>query len=110
MQTSAALSAVKGGGLEARVGELFFGISEAVKSGKQNGLRDLLGSSVGMLEHDPNIGGRYSVVSNGGLLPPATLGLNIKRVRAGAGTALAPVLVARPAADVPAALGAALNA
>jgi len=109
MQTAAALSAVKGAGLEARVGELFFGISEAVKPGKQNGLRDLLGPSVGMLEHDPNVGGRYSVLSNVGLLPAAILGLDIKRVRAGAATALAPVLAERPAAEVPAALGAALN-
>jgi glucose-6-phosphate isomerase len=109
MQTAAALSAVKGAGLEARVGELFFGISEAVKPGKQNGLRDLLGSSVGMLEHDPNVGGRYSVLTNVGLLPAAILGLDIQRVRAGAATALAPVLAEHPAADVPAALGAALN-
>jgi glucose-6-phosphate isomerase len=109
MQTAAALSAVKGAGLEARTGELFFGISQAVKSGEQNGLRDLLGSSVGMLEHDPNVGGRYSVLSNVGLLPAAILGLDIKRVRAGAAAALAPILEQRAAAQAPAALGAALN-
>jgi glucose-6-phosphate isomerase len=109
MQTAAALSAVKHAGLEARSGELFFGISEAAKPGKQNGLRDLLGSSVAMLEHDPNVGGRYSVLSNVGLLPAAILGLDIKAVRAGAASALAPVLAKRPAAQVPAALGAALN-
>ena len=109
MQTAAALSAVKGAGLEARMGELFFGISEAVKPGRRNGLRDLLGSSVAFLEHDPNIGGRYSVLSNVGLLPAAILGLDIQRVRAGAASALAPVLAERPAAEVPAALGAALN-
>ncbi|MEJ0075504.1 MAG: glucose-6-phosphate isomerase [Alphaproteobacteria bacterium] len=105
MQTAAALSAVKQAGLDARIAELFFGISEAAKPG----LRDLLGTSVGMLEHDPNIGGRYSVLSNVGLLPAAVLGLDIKSVRAGAAMALAPVLDKRPAADVPAALGAALN-
>jgi glucose-6-phosphate isomerase len=109
MQTAAALSAVKQAGMEARAGELFFGISEAVKPGKRNGLRDLLESSVGMLEHDPNIGGRYSVLSNVGLLPAAILGLDIKSLRAGAAQALAPVLAKRPAAEVPAALGAALN-
>src|SRR5882724_4802984 len=37
MQTAAALSAVKAAGLEQRVGELFVGISEAVKPGKPNG-------------------------------------------------------------------------
>ena len=52
MQTAAALSAVKRAGLEARVGDLFAGISEAAKPGKQNGLRDLLGPGVTMLERD----------------------------------------------------------
>src|SRR5258705_7193403 len=87
MQTAAALSAVKQAGLAARIGELFFGISETTKPGKNNGLRDLLGSSVEMLEHDPNIGGRYSGLSNVGLLPAAILGLDIKAIRAGAGQA-----------------------
>jgi glucose-6-phosphate isomerase len=109
MQTAAALSAVNEAGLGSRIGELFFGISEAVKGGKPNGLRDLLGPSVAMLEHDPNIGGRYSVLSNVGLLPAAILRLDIKAVRAGAAQALAPVLAQRPPAEVPAALGAALN-
>jgi glucose-6-phosphate isomerase len=109
MQTAAALSAVKQAGLESRIGELFVGISEAAKAGKANGLRDLLGPSVTFLEHDPNIGGRYSVLSNVGLLPAAVLGLDIKAIRAGAAMALAPVLAKQPAADVPPALGAALN-
>jgi glucose-6-phosphate isomerase len=109
MQTAAALSAVKAAGLEPRIGELFFGISEAVKAGRRNGLRDLLGASVEILEHDPGIGGRYSGLSNVGLLPAVILGLDIGAIRAGAATALAPVLAKRPAAEVPAALGAALN-
>jgi glucose-6-phosphate isomerase len=109
MQTAAALSAVEQAGLGSRIGELFFGISEAVKGGKANGLRDLLGPSVAMLEHDPNIGGRYSVLSNVGLLPAAILGLDIKAIRAGAAMALAPVLAQRPPAEVSPALGAALN-
>jgi glucose-6-phosphate isomerase len=109
MQTAAALSAVKQAGLEARIGELFFGISEVVKPGKKNALRDLLGSSVEVLEHDPNIGGRYSGLSNVGLLPAAILGLDINAIRAGAAMALAPVLAKNPPAEVPSALGAALN-
>jgi glucose-6-phosphate isomerase len=109
MQTAAALSAVKQAGLAARVGELFFGISESVKGGKTNGLRDLLGSSVEVLEHDPGIGGRYSGLSNVGLLPAAILGLNIKALRAGAAMALGAVLAEDPPAKVPPALGAALN-
>jgi glucose-6-phosphate isomerase len=110
MQTAAALSAVKAAGLAARIGELFVGVSEAVKPGKANGLRELLGASVPVLEHDPGVGGRFSVLSNVGLLPAAVLGLDVAAIRRGAAMALAPVLAAQSAAAVPAALGAALNA
>jgi len=61
-----------------------------------------------MLEHDPGVGGRFSVLTNVGLLPAAVLGLDIAAIRAGAAKALAPVLAKAPAAEVPAALGAAL--
>ncbi len=67
MQTIAALSALKQAGLDARNG--FLGISEPVKAGKRNGLRDLLAKhQVPMLDHDPGVGGRFAVLSNVGLL------------------------------------------
>ena len=109
MQTAAAISAVGAAGLETRIGELFFGVSERAGPGKKNGLRELLGASVPVLEHDPGVGGRYSVLSNVGLLPAAVLGLDIAAIRKGAAMALAPVLDSKPAAEVPSALGAALN-
>jgi len=109
MQTAAALDAAKRAGLESRLGDLFAGISEAAKPGKANGLRALLGSGVTMLEHDPGVGGRFSVLSNVGLLPAAVLGLDVAAIRKGAANALAPVLAGKAAAEVPAALGAALN-
>src|SRR5581483_10017380 len=62
-----------------------------------------------MLDHDPGVGGRFSVLTNVGLLPAAVLGLDIATIRAGAAMALAPVLDKKPAADVPAAAGAALS-
>ena len=61
-----------------------------------------------MLEHHTGVGGRYSALTNVGLLPAAMVGLDIDAVREGAGLALAPVLAKKKAADVPAALGAAL--
>jgi glucose-6-phosphate isomerase len=110
MQTIAALSALKEAGLQTRIPDLFLGISEPAKSGKKNGLRDLLGKfHVPMLDHDPGIGGRYSALTNVGLLPAAMLGLDVGAIREGAGLALAPVLAKKPAAQVPAALGAALS-
>lgn len=110
MQTMAALDAVKRAGLEAKIPSLFMGLSEPNKPGKVNGLRQLLEThKVEMLEHHTGVGGRFSVLTNVGLLPAAVAGLDIKRIREGAAKALAPVLASKPAAEVPSALGAALS-
>jgi glucose-6-phosphate isomerase len=111
MQTIAVLAALKQAGLKAS--DHVFAISEPAKAsktnGKRNGLRDLLvPEGVATLEHDTGVGGRFSVLTNVGLLPAACLGLDIGAVRKGAGAALSPVLAGKPAAEVPAALGAAL--
>ena len=109
MQTIAALTAVKAQGLETRIPDIFLGLTEKAKPGKTNGLRELLAAHhVPILDHHSGVGGRFSVLSNVGLLPAAILGLDIAAVREGAGLALAPVLAKKPAAQVPAALGAAL--
>jgi glucose-6-phosphate isomerase len=109
MQTIAALTAVKAEGLETRIPDIFLGLTEKAKPGKTNGLRELLAAHhVPVLDHHAGIGGRFSVLSNVGLLPAAMLDLDIAAVREGAGLALAPVLAKKPAAQVPAALGAAL--
>ncbi|MFZ2093836.1 MAG: glucose-6-phosphate isomerase [Pseudolabrys sp.] len=110
MQTIAALSAVMGQGLQTRIPDIFLGISEPAKPGKANGLRDLLVKfRVPMLDHDTGVGGRYSALTNVGLLPAAMLGLDIAAIREGAGLALAPVLSKKPVSQVPAAIGAALS-
>ena len=62
-----------------------------------------------MMEHDTGVGGRFSVLTNVGLLPAAACGLDIGAIRTGAGDALAPVLAGKPPAEVPAAVGAALS-
>jgi glucose-6-phosphate isomerase len=107
MQTVAVLAALRQAGLP--VSEHMFGISEPAKAGKKNGLRDLLSpEGVAMLDHDTGVGGRFSVLTNVGLLPAACLGLDIGAVRKGAAAALSSVLAGKPASEVPAALGAAL--
>jgi glucose-6-phosphate isomerase len=109
MQTIAVLDALKGAGLTARIPDLFLGLSEPVRDGKPNGLRALLGAhKVAMLDHHTGVGGRFSVLTNVGLLPAAMLGLDIRAIRAGAQAALATVLDGRAAGEVPAAVGAAL--
>jgi glucose-6-phosphate isomerase len=108
MQTIAALDAVKAAKLDPH--EHFLGITEPAKPGKPNGLRAMLGAhKIEMMEHDTGVGGRFSVLTNVGLLPAAVCGLDIGAIRAGAGDALAPVLAGKPPAEVPAAVGAALS-
>lgn len=110
MQTAAALAACKAAGLQESIGGMFFGLSEPAKPGKRNGLRDLLEpEGVTFLDHDTGVGGRFSALTNVGLLPAAILGLDIVALREGAAAALAPVLDGKPAAEVPSALGAALS-
>jgi glucose-6-phosphate isomerase len=110
MQTAAALSAVQAAGLSKEVPRLFFGITEPAVAGRRNGLRDLLaGHGVAMLDHDPGVGGRYSVLTNVGLLPAAIAGLDIAAVRRGAAAALAPILAGARPEEVSAAVGAALS-
>ncbi|MBI1204472.1 MAG: glucose-6-phosphate isomerase [Rhodopseudomonas sp.] len=110
MQTIATISALEDARLKGMIPKLMLGLTEPAKSGKRNGLRDLLGSyNVPMLEHDTGVGGRFSVLTNVGLLPAAMLGLDIAAIRQGAGDAIKPLLAKQPAAQIPAALGAALS-
>jgi glucose-6-phosphate isomerase len=110
MQTMAVLDALKRAGLEANIPDLLLGLSEPAKPGGKNGLRTMLESfKVPMLDHHTGIGGRFSVLTNVGLLPAAVAGLDIAAIRAGAANAVAPVLAKKPAAEVPPAVGAALS-
>jgi len=108
MQTAAALSVCKAQNVA--IDEVFLGLSEPAKPGKRNALRDLLEpEGVAFLDHDTGVGGRFSALTNVGLLPAAILGLDMVALREGAASALAPVLAGKPAREVPAALGAALS-
>jgi glucose-6-phosphate isomerase len=110
MQTMAVLESLRRAGLEKKIPELVLGLSEPAKPGGKNGLRTMLEHfKVPMLDHHTGIGGRFSVLTNVGLLPAAVAGLDIAAIRAGAAKAVAPVLAKKPAAEVPAAVGAALS-
>jgi glucose-6-phosphate isomerase len=110
MQTAAALAACHAAGLQNDIGDLFLGLSEPAKPGKRNGLRDLLEpEGVEFLAHDTGVGGRFSALTNVGLLPAAILGLDVVALRGGAAAALVPILAGQPAHEVPSALGAALS-
>src|SRR3712207_977361 len=110
MQTIAVLTALDKAGLHTHPKDVFLGLSEPRKDGAKNALRDLLEpEDVRFLEHHTGIGGRYSVLTNVGLLPAAVLGLDIAAIRQGAADAYEPFRNGAAAKDAPAALGAALN-
>jgi glucose-6-phosphate isomerase len=110
MQTIAVLSALHRAGLKASPAEALLGLSEPRRPGVRNALRDLLEpEGVRFLDHHTGVGGRYSVLTNVGLLPAAVMGLDPAAVRAGAAEALASVLSGNRIKEMPAALGAALS-
>lgn len=111
LQSIAAITALRQAGFsDADIGERFQGLSEPATPGKLHALRALLEPfGVPFLEHHTGVGGRYSVLTNCGLLPAATLGLDTRALRVGAARALAPVLAGNSVEETPAALGAALH-
>ena len=109
MQVIAALDAVKRAGLGDRIPSLFLGLTEPAAPAKKNGLRQLLeGLGVPLLEHHTGIGGRFSGLTNVGLLPALARGLDVAAIRRGA-KSVVDGLRARPLPlAYPPALGAAL--
>ena len=61
-----------------------------------------------VLDHDPDVGGRFSVLSNTGMLPAMLMGLDVEALRAGAGEVMQPVIDGAAAEDCAPALGAAV--
>src|SRR3569833_2669833 len=61
------------------------------------------------LDHPTGVGGRYSVLTMVGILPAILMGLDVKKLRAGAQTILDQTLAAKDPSDAPAAMGAALH-
>jgi glucose-6-phosphate isomerase len=106
-QAIAALSAVKAAGLEAQISKLFLGITEPDKPGKSNGLRALFSKfSIPMLEHHTGIGGRFSCLTNVGLMPAMARGLDAHAIRVGAKSVIDALLAASAPKDFAPAVGA----
>jgi len=109
VQALAALAATKDAGLAGRLPELFLGITEPAIPGKANGLRALLEAhAIPILDHHPDIGGRYSVFTNVGLLPAMARGLDALAVRAGARHVVSALMAAKSPREFAPALGAAI--
>jgi glucose-6-phosphate isomerase len=108
-QTLVIMDRLRKAGLEAEFPRLFLGITEPERPGVANPLRSLFKSlGIPMLDHEPDIGGRYSVFTNVGLLPCFARGLDTEAFRAGGRAAVEAVYQAQHPADFAPALGAAL--
>ena len=87
----------------------FVAITEPAVNGKANPLRRAAGRfGIQVFEHDPGVGGRYSALTNVGLLPAMIAGLDAKKVRDGAQSVLDAALSAKTPGDSAPAVGAAL--
>ncbi len=108
-QAIATLAAVQKAGLADKIPAMFLGLTEPAAPGKANGLRALLSAyKIPMLEHHTGIGGRFSVLSNVGLLPALARGIDVRSLRKGARAVVDQLRAAKSGADVPAAVGAAV--
>ncbi len=107
-QAILALQAVKGAGLEARIPQIFLGITEPAVAGHGNGLRTLFEAhGIPLLDHPPGIGGRFSCLTIVGLLPAMARGLDARAIRNGAQSVIDALSSVQTSRDFPAALGAA---
>jgi glucose-6-phosphate isomerase len=109
VQALAALAAVKAAGLQERIPEMFLGVTEPKMAGRPNALRTLFEQhDIPCLDHHPDIGGRFSVLTNVGLLAAIARGLDVRAVRAGAKAVVDALVAAKGPQGFPPAEGAAL--
>jgi glucose-6-phosphate isomerase len=109
VQALAALDAVKAAGYAKRIPELFLGVSEPSVADKANGLRTLFEAhGIPMLDHHTGIGGRFSSLTNVGLLAALARGLDARAVREGAKGVVDAMMAAKAPGDFAPALGAAV--
>jgi len=107
-QAVAALAAVKTAGLGDRIGRHFLALADPPTGGKLSGLRRLASDfGIPVLDHEPGIGGRFSVLTNVGLLPAIARGLDVRALRRGAKAVVDGLLKAQHAAEMTSAIGAA---
>ena len=107
VQVTAAIDAVRKAGLAERIPELFLAVTEPARTGVKNGLRALCEAfSIPTLDHDPNIGGRFSGLTNVGLLPALARGLDAVALREGAHSVIQSMLNAKRPGDFAPAIGA----
>lgn len=109
-QFFAAVQALEAAGLGDRVPTSFLALTEPARDGVTNGLRSFCKArGIPVLDHDPGIGGRYSALSNVGLLPALARGLDARALRKGGAEVVTSLLAGSAPQDFAPALGAAVS-
>ncbi|MEG6508721.1 glucose-6-phosphate isomerase [Methyloligella sp. 2.7D] len=109
-QAIAAMERVRTHGLEEKMPELFLGLTEPAMPGKTNGLRDLCEAyGIPVLDHDTGIGGRFSALTNTGLLAALARDIDPVKIREGAASVIAAMMADGEPADFAPAIGAAVQ-
>ena len=110
LQTITVINRFKELGLGDRIGASILGLSEARKAGVQNGLRDLLDAyGCEFLDHEVEIGGRYSCLTNVGLLLAIARGMDPVKIRQGASDVVTELISGTDYKDFMPVLGAATS-
>ncbi len=108
-QTLTIMERLRARGLESEFPRLFLGITDPARAGLANPLRELFSKlGIPLLDHEPDIGGRFSAFSNVGLLPAFARGLDVEAFRAGGRAAVEAIEAARHPEEFAPALGAAI--
>lgn len=109
VQMVAALGTVRKRGLESQIKRMFLAITEPARGGVANPLRRLCEQfGIPVLDHHPGIGGRFSALTNVGLIPALSRALDPLAVRAGAHSVIDALLKAQSPADLAPAVSAAV--
>jgi len=106
MQANAARAALESTIGSASLANHFAAITEPTDNAVRR-FAEGLGAPV--IEHDPGVGGRFSVLTNVGLVPALLMGLDAGAIRDGAARVLAPVLDGAAPEQVAPAAGAAMQ-
>ncbi|KAB2848729.1 MAG: glucose-6-phosphate isomerase [Hyphomicrobiaceae bacterium] len=107
-QMVATLAAMSAAGLEGAISRQFLVITEPAAAKGPNPLRKFAEElSIPVLPHHPGIGGRFSGLSNVGLLPAMSRGLNARLIRKGAAEVVAELVRASDPSTFAPAVGAA---
>ena len=110
VQALAAIETVRSAGLANRIPGLFLGLTEPRANGATNGVRELCEALlIPTLPHEPGIGGRFSCLTNVGLLPALVCGLDAIAFREGAQSVVASLLAEAEPSSFPPAVGAAVS-